>query len=87
MSTIQPYTPADLARLRSVGIRPQGWSHRVKPKWVDGRRPSTNERIKVLLDELGNKIRMRQHGQDVKILNATVVGEIPAHLVNWERFR
>ncbi|GAA4934152.1 hypothetical protein HD597_010096 [Nonomuraea thailandensis] len=89
MSTIQPYTPADLARLRSVGIRPEGWSHRVKPRWKDGRRPKTGERVKVLLDELGNKVRMRQHGQDVKILNAAtvVVGEIRADLVDWERFQ
>ncbi|TDD54593.1 hypothetical protein E1286_05230 [Nonomuraea terrae] len=86
MSTIQPYTTADLARLRSIQARPQGWSHRVKPRVTDGRRSSTGERIKVILDELGNKTRMRQHGQDVKILNVqTVVGQIPAHLVDWRR--
>ena len=73
MSKIQPYTAADLARLRSVQARPQGWSHRVKPRWRDGVRPSSGERVKVLLDELGNKTRMRRHGQDVKILNAPTV--------------
>jgi hypothetical protein len=90
MSTIQPYTAADLARLKSVGVRPQGWSHRVKPRWKDGVRRSTGERVKVLLDELGNKVRMRQDGQDVKILNVqTVIGELPAHLnlVDWRRFQ
>jgi hypothetical protein len=86
MSTIQPYTAADLARLRSIQARPEGWSHRVRPRWRDGRRPGTGERVKVLLDELGNKTRMRQDGQDVKILNVqTVHGQIPAHLVNWGR--
>lgn len=75
MSTIQPYTAADLARLSSIAVRPEGWSHRVKPRWRDGVRRSTGERVKVLLDELGNKTRMRQQGQDVKILAPrTVVG-------------
>lgn len=90
MSKIQPYTAADLARLRSVHARPQGWSHRVKPRWRDGVRqiPGTDrtERVKVLLDELGNKTRMRGHGQDVKILNVqTVLGRIEnGRLVNVE---
>jgi hypothetical protein len=73
MSKVQPYTAADLDRLRSVQARPQGWSHRVKPRVTEGRRPGTGERVKVVLDELGNKVRMRAHGQDVKILSAPLV--------------
>ncbi|GAA3441067.1 hypothetical protein [Planomonospora venezuelensis] len=65
--SLQGYTPADLARLRSVSVRPAGWSHRIKPKAKDGRHPVTGERIKVILDEVGNRIRMRQHGQDVHV--------------------
>lgn len=84
MSTIQPYTAADLARLRSVQARPRGWSHQVKPQVTEYRDERTRERIKVILDELGNKVRMRRHGQDVKILNPrVVVGQVvDGRLVN-----
>lgn len=89
MPTVQPYTVADLARLRSVQARPQGWSHRVKPRWVDGVRPSSGERVKVLVDEFGNKTRMRQHGQDAKILAVpTVLGRlVNGRLVNMGELR
>lgn len=89
MSAIRPYTVADLDRLRSVQARPQGWSHRVKPRVTDSRRTSTGERVKVILDELGNKVRMRAHGQDVKILAVpTVIGRIEnGRLINMGEVR
>lgn len=64
---IQPYTPADMDRLRSIQVRPQGFSHRIRPKHKTVKHPVTGELMKIVLDELGNKVRMRKHGQDAKI--------------------
>ena len=83
MPELQGYGPADLARLRSVAVRPRGWSHRVKPKATEYRHPITQERIKVILDELGNKIRMRRHGQDAHVFlpHLRILGGIGGEVV------
>jgi hypothetical protein len=65
--SVQGYTPADLARLRSVGIRPQGWSHRVKPQVREYRDEQTGHWIKVIRSE-HNTIRMRWSGQDAHVI-------------------
>ncbi|MEV4245224.1 hypothetical protein AB0J63_17635 [Streptosporangium canum] len=67
MPELQGYGPADLARLRSVAVRPRGWSHRVKNQVTEYRHPVTGERIKVIRDQLGNKVRLRSHGQDAHV--------------------
>ncbi|GAA2860166.1 hypothetical protein [Nonomuraea rubra] len=85
-------TAADLARLRSVQHIRGGRTAATQ----DQRREFRDERgrlVQVVTDQLGNRVRRRRVGregeaQDVKILNVqTVVGQIPAHLVNWERFQ
>lgn len=65
---LQGYTPADLTRMRSVAVRPRGWSHRVRPKTREYRDELTGHWIKVIKDELGNKIRMRWAGQDAHVI-------------------
>lgn len=64
---IQGYGPADLARLRSVQVRPRGWSYRIRPKVREYRHPVTGERIKLIKDIAGNLTRMRRHGQDATV--------------------
>lgn len=61
--SVQPYSAADLARLRSVQARPQGWSHRVKPQ-VREHRDEQRRPVKRTLDELGNIVQERWTGQD-----------------------
>lgn len=73
MSGVRPYTAADLARMRSIQARPQGWTHATHDQRQEYRHPVTGELVKVITDQLGNRIRMRRHGQDVKILNFPVV--------------
>ncbi|MFF4412112.1 hypothetical protein ACFYY8_06235 [Streptosporangium sp. NPDC001559] len=68
MAGLQAYTPADLARLRSVQARPRGWSHRVKPRVTEYRDTQTGHWIKVIRDELGNRVRMRWAGQDAHVI-------------------
>ncbi|MFF4989624.1 hypothetical protein ACFY19_20695 [Streptosporangium saharense] len=67
MSGVQGYTAADLARLRSVAVRPRGWSHRVRPV-VREHRDERGRPVRVTLDELGARIRERWDGQDVHIV-------------------
>ncbi|GHH67643.1 hypothetical protein GCM10017673_14980 [Streptosporangium violaceochromogenes] len=66
MSGLQGYGPSDLARLRSVQVRPRGWSHRIKPKVTESR-DGRRRPVRVTLDELGNKVRERWEGQDVHV--------------------
>ncbi|RSN12801.1 hypothetical protein DMB42_11525 [Nonomuraea sp. WAC 01424] len=83
---------ADLTRLRSVQHIRGGRTHATQ----DQRREFRDERgrlVQVVVDQLGNRVRRRRTGregeaQDVKILNAQlVVGDVPAHLVDWGRVR
>lgn len=64
---VQPYTEADLARLRSVQVRPAGWTWRTKDQ-VREHRDEQGRPVKVVRDQLGNYIRLRWEGQDVKIV-------------------
>ena len=64
---VQPYTAADLARLRSVQVRPAGWTWRTKDQ-VREYRDEQGRPVKVVRDQLGNYIRLRWEGQDVKIV-------------------
>lgn len=68
MFGVQAYTEADLGRLRSVVVRPNGWSHRVKPIRREYRDEQTGHWIKVTKDPLGNFIRMRWSGQDAHVI-------------------
>lgn len=72
MPGLTPYTPADLERLRSVQARPQGWTHATRDQRREFRHPITGERIKVITDQLGNRVRMRRDGQDVRIMAPVV---------------
>lgn len=65
---VQGYTEADLRRLRSVHARAQGFSHRVRPVVREYRDLETGHWIKVIKDELGNRVRMRWSGQDARIV-------------------
>lgn len=67
MSGVQGYTEADLRRLKSVAVRPRGWSHRVKPLVREYRDTLTGHWIKVIKTTGGHKIRMRWEGQDANI--------------------
>lgn len=64
---VQPYTEADLARLRSVQVRPAGWTWRTRDQ-VREYRDEQGRPVKVVRDQLGNYIRLRWEGQDVKIV-------------------
>lgn len=72
MPEIRPYTAGDLERLRSIQVRPQGWTHATHDQRREYRHPITGERIKVTTDQLGNRIRMRREGQDVRIMAPVV---------------
>ena len=65
--SIKPYTAADLARLRSVQVRPGGWTWRTKDQ-VREHRDDRGRWVKVITDQLGNRVRLRWEGQDVKIM-------------------
>lgn len=67
MSEVQGYTEADLCKLRSVAVHPRGWSHRIRPIVREYRDEQSGHYIKVIKDQLGNKIRMRWEGQDAHI--------------------
>ncbi|MEO3856241.1 hypothetical protein [Acrocarpospora sp. B8E8] len=67
MPGIEPYTAADLERLRSVQVRPQGWTHATHDQVREHRDPRRRP-VKVTTDQLGNRIRERWEGQDVRIL-------------------
>lgn len=64
---VQGYNEADLRRLRSVSVRPGGWSHLVKPKVTEYRDEQNGHWIKVIKSEF-NTIRMRWSGQDAHII-------------------
>lgn len=64
---LQGYTQSDLAKLRSVQVRPRGWSYRVKPLVQEYRDLQTGHWIKVIRME-GQRIRMRWDGQDCKVI-------------------
>jgi hypothetical protein len=63
---LQAYTPADMRRLRSVGVRPAGWSHRIRPIVTEYRDVQTGHWIKVIRSEF-KKVRMRWEGQDAHV--------------------
>jgi len=67
MTSIRGYTEADLARLRSVQVRPAGWTWRTKDQ-VREYRDEQGRPVKVVRDQLGNFVRLRWDGQDVKIV-------------------
>lgn len=73
MSGVRPYTAADLARLRSIGVRPQGWTHATHDQRREYRDDQSGRFVQVVTDQLGNRVRRRWDGQDVKILNIPVV--------------
>ncbi|MEU4332325.1 hypothetical protein [Nonomuraea dietziae] len=64
---VQGYTEADLRKLRSVGVRPRGWSHRVKPAVHEYKDEQTGHWIKVIRNEF-NRVRMRWEGQDAHVV-------------------
>jgi hypothetical protein len=72
MPGIRPYTAADLARLRSVGVRPQGWTHATHDQRREFKDEKSGHWVQVITDQLGNRVRRRWAGQDVKILNFEV---------------
>lgn len=74
---VQPYTEADLARLRSVQVRPAGWTWRTKDQ-VREYRDDRGRWVKVITDQLGNRVRLRWEGQDVKIMlpHLRVIGRV-----------
>lgn len=67
--------PGYLDRLRSVHVRPQGWSHRIRPVVRTFRGPD-GRWVKETLDEAGNIVRERRTGQDVVI-------NLPALAIGW----
>jgi hypothetical protein len=64
---VQGYSAMDLRRLKSVAVRPAGFSHGVRPVVREYRDELTGHWIKVITDQLGNKVRMRWEGQDARI--------------------
>lgn len=60
----------DLDKLRSIGHVSRRTGNRVR----EGR-DAAGQRYKVTTDELGNKVRERQDGQDVKIAAPRIVSE------------
>jgi hypothetical protein len=52
MPGITPYSAADLERLRSLQVRPQGWTHATKDQVRECRDPVTGDLVKVITDEL-----------------------------------
>ncbi len=73
MSGVRPYTAADLARLRSIQARPQGWTHATHDQRREHKDDKSGHWVQVITDQLGNRIRRRWAGQDVKILNIPTV--------------
>ncbi len=71
MPGVTPYSAADLARLRSVQARPQGWTWRTRDQ-VHEDRDEHGRPFKVTVDQLGNRVRERWTGQDVRIMAAVV---------------
>lgn len=69
MPGITPYSTADLQRLRSLQVRPQGWTHATHDQAREYRDPITGHWVKVITDQLGNRTRLRHEGQDVRIVN------------------
>lgn len=69
MPGITPYSAVDLERLRSLQVRPRGWTHATRDQVREYRDPITGERVKVITDQLANRTRMRRAGQDVRIVN------------------
>jgi hypothetical protein len=67
MPGIKPYTAADLERLKSLQVRPQGWTHATKDQTREYRDPA-GHMVKVVTDQLGNRTRLRRDGQDVRIV-------------------
>ncbi|MEV4837794.1 hypothetical protein AB0K05_24950 [Nonomuraea sp. NPDC049486] len=65
---VQGYSAMDLRRLKSVQVRPRGWTHQVKPHVTEYRDELTGHWIKVIRDQLGNRVRMRWEGQDARIV-------------------
>lgn len=65
---LQGYSEADLRRLKSVQARPRGWTHQVKPVVREYRDTATGHWVKVIKDQLGNRVRMRWEGQDAHIV-------------------
>lgn len=63
---VQGYTAADLARLRSVMVRPRGWSHHIRPR-VREYRDRRGHWVK-LIRSTGQVIRMRREGQDAHVI-------------------
>lgn len=75
--SIKPYTAADLERLRSVQVRPTGWTWRTRNQ-VREHRDERGRWVRVTRDQLGNLIRERWEGQDVKIFmpHLRVIGRV-----------
>jgi hypothetical protein len=64
---LQAYTPADMRRLKSIGIRPAGWSHKIKPVVTEYRDTATGHWVKVIRSE-HQRVRMRWEGQDAHVV-------------------
>lgn len=64
---LQGYSKADLDRLKSVTVRPRGWSHHIRPIVREYRDKQTGHWIKVITST-GRRIRMRWDGQDAKVI-------------------
>lgn len=65
---LKGYSADDLRRLKSVQVRPRGWTHQVKPVVREYRDTATGHWVKVIKDQLGNRVRMRWEGQDAHIV-------------------
>jgi len=63
----EPYGPAERARLLSIQVRPGGWSWRVRDE-VREYRDERGRWVRVTRDQLGNYVRERWDGQDVRIM-------------------
>lgn len=75
MSRVQPYTAADLARLRSIQVPPRGgWTNATRDQRREYR-DAEGRLVQVVLDQLGNLVRRRTRSvggrlvevQDVRI--------------------
>lgn len=64
---LQAYTQADLRRLKSVGVRPRGWSHKIRPVVNEYKDEQTGHWVKVIRNEF-NRVRMRWEGQDAHVV-------------------
>ncbi|HEY9521922.1 MAG TPA: hypothetical protein VIR33_01680 [Thermopolyspora sp.] len=77
---VEGYTPADLARMKTVQARPKGWTWRTRDQ-VREYRDKRGRPVKVIRDQLGNYVRLRWTGQDAHVFLPAVrvrlaVGEI-----------